>query len=170
MTEAPPRSAPDRRRTVWKAAPARLRARPTGAGGGRRRVLAGAGLALAAAVLAAAAPLAPRGPERDWGAEARAAARRSILDRAPDPGDVRFAGVRVRRTGDDDERWVCGSVAVWGGDGTLGPHRDFWVTVARVPGTRAEVREVRANGFARDDSLDRTSARFRACFARGGTE
>jgi hypothetical protein len=39
-----------------------------------------------------------------------------------------------------------------------------------VPGTRAEVREVRANAFERDDFLDRTSARFRACFARGGTE
>ena len=135
-----------------------------------RWVLPGAGVALVAAALAAAAPLAPRGPEGDWGAEARAAARRSILDRAPDPDGVHFAGLRVRRTGDDDERWVCGSFAAWGGDGTLGPHRDFWVTVARVPGTRAEVREVRANGFARDDSLDRTSARFRACFARGGTE
>ncbi len=74
-----------------------------------RWVLLGAGSALVAAVLAAATSLALQSPERDWGAEARAAAQRSILDRAPDPGDVQFAGVRVRRTGDDDERWVWGS-------------------------------------------------------------
>jgi hypothetical protein len=135
---------------------------------GGRWVLPGAGAALVVVGLfAAAAPLAPPGPERNWGAEARAAALESVRGRAPDPDDVEFAGVKVRRTDDDDERWVCGSFAVWGEDGTLGPHRDFWMTVARVPGTRAEVREVRANGFGRDDFLDRTSAHYRACFARG---
>ncbi len=131
-------------------------------------MLLGAGAALGTALLAAATSPALQSPERDWGPAARAAAEKSILDRAPPDGNgVQFAGVEVRRTGDDDERWVCGSFAVWGEDGTLGPHRDFWVTVARVPGTRAEVREVRANGFGRDDFLDRTSAHYRACFARG---
>ena len=95
----------------------------------------------------------------------------SILDRAPDGDDVRFADVEVRRTGDDDddERWVCGSFAVWDEEGSLGPFRDFWVTVARVPGTWADIREVRASGFGRDDFLDRNSARFRACFADDDT-
>jgi hypothetical protein len=50
-------------------------------------------------------------------------------------------------------------------NGALGPFRDFWVTVARVPGTGADIREVRPNAFGRDDFLDRTSAHFRACFA-----
>ena len=138
--------------------------------GGSRWVLPGAGAALLAALLAAAAPLAVQAPERDWGAEARAAAQKSILDGAPDGDDAQFADVEVRRTGNADERWVCGSFAVWGEDGSLGPFRDFWVTVARVPDTWADIREVRANAFGRDDFLDRTSAHFRACFADGGTE
>ena len=138
--------------------------------GGSRWVLPGAGAALLAALLAAAAPLAVQTPERDWGAEARAAAQKSILDGALDGDGVQFAGVAVRRTGNDDERWVCGSFAVWDDEGSLGPFRDFWVTVAKVPGTRADIREVRANGFGRDDFLDRTSAHFRACFADGETE
>ncbi len=112
--------------------------------------------------------LAVQSPERDWGAEARAAAQRSVLesisDRAPDEDGVQFADVEVRRTGDDDERWVCGSFAVWDDEGSLGPFRDFWVTVARVPDTQADIREVRANEFGRDDFLDRNSAHFRACF------
>ena len=131
---------------------------------GGRWVLLCAGSALVAAVLAGAAPLALQSPERDWAPEAEVAARRSMLDRAPGGDGVEFADVEVRRTGDDDERWVCGSVAVRDGDGALGPFRDFWVTVARVPDTRADIREVRANGFGRDDFLDRTSAHFRACF------
>ncbi len=138
------------------------------AAAGRRWVLLGAGAALVAAVLAAATPLALRSPVREWGAEARAAAQRSVLDSipngAPDEDDVQFADVEVRRAGDDDERWVCGSFAVWDDEGSLGPFRDFWVTVARVPGTSADIREVRANEFGRDDFLDRTSAHFRACF------
>ena len=117
-----------------------------------RWVLLGAGSALVAAVLAAATPLAVRSPERDWGAEARAAAQRSVLESISD------------RAQDEDERWVCGSVAVWDDEGSRGPFRDFWVTVARVSGTWADIREVRANGFRRDDFLDRTSAHFRACF------
>ncbi|MBD0275168.1 MAG: hypothetical protein ICV73_24990, partial [Acetobacteraceae bacterium] len=56
-----------------------------------------------AALLAAAAPLAVQTPERDWGAEARAAAQKSILGGAPDGDDVQFADVEVRRTGNDDE-------------------------------------------------------------------
>ena len=87
-----------------------------------------------------------------------------ISDRAPDEDDVQFADLEVRRTGDDDERWVCGSFAVRDGEGSLGPFRDFWVTVARVPETWADIREVRANEFGRDDFLDRNSAHFRACF------
>ena len=138
--------------------------------GGSRWVLPGAGAALLAALLAAAAPLAVQSPERDWGPEARAAAQRSIRDRAPYEDGVQFADVEVRRTGNDDERWVCGSLAVRDEDGALGPFRDFWVTVARVPGTGADIREVRANGFGRDDFLDRNSAHFRACFADGETE
>ncbi len=138
-----------------------------------RWVLLGAGSALVAAVLAAAASLALQSPERDWGAEARAAAQRSVLesipDRAPDKDGVQFVDVEVRRTGNDDERWVCGSFAVWDDEGSLGPFRDFWVTVARVPGTSADIREVRANGFGRDDFLDRNSAHFRACFAADET-
>ncbi len=55
-------------------------------------------------------------------------------------------------------------------DGALGPFRDFWVTVARVPDTSADIREVRANEFGRDDFLDRNSAHFRACFAGGEAE
>ena len=133
-----------------------------------RWVLLGAGSALVAAVVAAAGSLDLPSPERDWGAEARAAAQRSVLegipDRAPDRDDVQFADVEVRRTGDDDERWVCGSFAVRDEDGALGPFRDFWVTVARVPDTWADIWEVRANGFGRDDFLDRNSAHFRACF------
>ena len=133
-----------------------------------RWVLLGAGSALVAAVLAAATPLAVRSPERDWGAEARAAVQRSVLesisDRAQDEDDVQFADVEVRRTGNDDERWVCGSFAIWDDEGSFGPFRDFWVTVARVPDTRADIREVRANAFGRDDFLDRDSAHFRACF------
>ena len=133
-----------------------------------RWVLLGAGSALVAAVVAAAGSLDLPSPERDWGAEARAAAQRSVLegipDRAPDRDDVQFADVEVRRTGDDDERWVCGSFAVRDEDGALGPFRDFWVTVARVPETHADIREVRANEFGRDDFLDRASAHFRACF------
>ena len=139
-----------------------------------RWVLLGAGSALVAAVLAAATSLALQSPERDWGAEARAAAQRSVLEsmahRAPDEDGVQFADVEVRRNGNDDERWVCGSLAVWGEEGALGPFRDFWVTVARVPGTWADIREVRANEFGRDDFLDRNSAHFRACFAADGTE
>ena len=138
--------------------------------GRNRWVLPGAGVALVATLLAAAAPLALRGPAEDWGPEARAAAQQSILGRAPDRDDVRFADVEVRRTGDDDERWVCGSYAVWDEGGSLGPFRDFWVTVARVPGTQADIREVRANEFGRDDFLDRKSAHFRACFADGEME
>ncbi len=138
-----------------------------------RWVLLGAGSALVAAVLAATTSLAVQGlavqsPERDWAAEARAAAQRSVLesisDRAPDEDDVQFADVEVHRNGDDDERWVCGSVAVWDDEGSLGPFRDFWVTVARVPDTQADIREVRANELGRDDFLDRNSAHFRACF------
>ena len=138
--------------------------------GGSRWILPGAGAALLAALLAAAAPLAVQTPERDWGAEARAAAQKSILDGAPDGDDAQFADVAVRRTGNDDERWVCGSLAVRDEDGALGPFRDFWATVARVPGTRANIREVRANGFGRDDFLDRNSAHFRACFADAETD
>ena len=141
------------------------------AAAGRRWVLLGAGAASVAAVLAAATPLALRSPVREWGAEARAAAQRSVLDSipngAPDEDDVQFADVEIRRAGDDDERWVCGSFAVWDDEGSLGPFRDFWVTVARVPDTQADIREVRANGFGRDDFLDRNSAHFRACFASG---
>ena len=88
----------------------------------------------------------------------------------PDGDDAQFADVEVRRTGNDDERWVCGSLAVRDEEGSLGPFRDFWVTAARVPGTRADIREVRANGFGRDDFLDRNSAHYRACFADGETE
>ena len=109
-------------------------------------------------------------PERDWGPEAEVAARKTMLDRAPDGDSVVVADVEVRRTGSDDERWVCGSLAVRDEDGALGPFRDFWVTVARVPETWADIREVRANAFGRDDFLDRESAHFRACFAEGGTE
>ncbi|GAA0574325.1 hypothetical protein GCM10009416_11260 [Craurococcus roseus] len=127
--------------------------------------MSGALAVLGAALVAAAASLAPRGPERDWGAEARAAAQRRILDRAPDKDDVEFADVEVRRNGNDDERWVCGSFAARDEEGSLGPFRDFWVTVARVPDTEADIRDVRVNRFRRDDFLDRNSAHFRACFA-----
>ena len=135
-----------------------------------RWVLPGVGVALGDALLAAATPLAVRGPTEDWGPVARAVAQKSILDRAPDGDDVRFADVEVRRTGNDDERWVCGSFAVWGENGSLGPDRDFWITVARVPETWAAIRDVRANEFGRDDFLDRNSAQFRACFAGDGVK
>jgi hypothetical protein len=130
-----------------------------------KRSVLGAGLALMMGALVGAAA-APPAPERDWATEARGAALESIRARTPDPGDVQFAGIKVRRTGGGaDERWVCGSVAAWGEDGKLGPHRDFWLTVARVPGTRSAIHEVRANEFGRDDFFDRGSAHYRACFA-----
>ena len=132
--------------------------------GGGRWVLLGVGSALVATFLATATSPSLQSPERDWRPEARAAAQRSVRDRAPYEDGVEFADVEVRRTGDDDERWVCGSVAVRDDEGSLGPFRDFWVTVARVPDTWADIREVRANEFGRDDFLDRTSAHFRACF------
>ncbi len=37
----------------------------------------------------------------------KAATQKSILDRAPDGDNVPFADVEVRRTGNDDERWVA---------------------------------------------------------------
>jgi hypothetical protein len=132
---------------------------------GGRWLLPAFGIGLLAALLAAVSSVAVQSPDRDWAPEARAAAQQSILDRLPDGrDDVRFADVEVRRSGDDDERWVCGTFAVWNEDGSLGPFRDFWVTVARVRDTWAEIREVRANAFGRDDFLDRHSAHFRACF------
>ena len=134
---------------------------------GGRWLLPAFGIGLLAALLAAVSSVAVQSPDRDWAPEARAAAQQSILDRLPDGrDDVRFADVEVRRTGDDDERWVCGTFAVWNEDGSLGPFQDFWVTVARVADTWAEIREVRANAFGPDDFLDRHSAHFRACFAR----
>src|SRR4051794_36037942 len=42
------------------------------------------------------------------------------------------------------------------------PNRATVPTVARVPDTWADIREVRANAFARDDFFDRNSAHFRA--------
>lgn len=130
----------------------------------RRLAWLGAGAVLGASILAAATSLAWQSPERDWGIEAEAAARKSVLGRAPHGADVEFAGVEVHRNGNDDERWVCGSFAIRDGDGALGRFRDFWVTVARVPETPADIRSVRANRFGRDDFLDRDSAHFRACF------
>ena len=132
--------------------------------GGGRWILLGVGSALVATLLATATSFSVQSPERDWAPEARAAARRSMLDRAPDGDGVEFADVEVHRTGDEDERWVCGSFAVRDDESSLGPFRDFRITVARVPDTRADIREVRANAFGRDDFLDRDSAHFRACF------
>jgi hypothetical protein len=132
-------------------------------------VALGVGAVLGSALLAAAAPPALQGSERDWGPAARAAAQESIFDRALAEDGVEFAGVEVRRSGNDDERWVCGSFAARDEEGSLGPFRDFWITVARVPGTWSDIREVRVNQFGRDDFLDRNSALFRACFADGGT-
>jgi hypothetical protein len=129
-----------------------------------RWVLLGVGSAVVATVFATATSLSLQSPEADWGPEAKAAALSFVVGRAPDGDDVQFADVAVRRAGNDDERWVCGSFAVWDDEGSLGPFRDFWVTVARVPDTWADIREVRANEFGRDDSLDRDSAHFRACF------
>ena len=129
-----------------------------------RWVLLGADAALATALIAGASSIALQRPAEDWASVASAAAQRSMLDRAPDADDIHFADVEVRRTGNDDERWVCGSFAARDEDGSLGPFRDFWVTVARVPDTWADIQDVRENEFGRDDFLDRTSAHFRACF------
>lgn len=134
----------------------------------RRWLSLGAGAVLGTAILAVATSLALQSPERDWGFEARAAAQRSMLDRAPDGDDVQFADVEVRSNGNDDERWVCGSFAVRDEEGSLGPFRDFWLTVARVPDSWADIQSVRANEFGRDDFLNRNSAHFRACFADDG--
>jgi hypothetical protein len=133
-----------------------------------RWVLPGAGAALGAVLLVAAGSPALQRPREDWGLAARAAAQRSILDGAPGGNGVEFADIEVRRNGHDDERWVCGSFAVRDEEGSLGPFRDFWVTVARVPETWDDIRTVRANEFGRDDFLDRASAHFRACFADDG--
>lgn len=129
-----------------------------------RWVLLGAGAVLAIALIAGASSIALQRPAEDWASVARAAAQTSILDRAPDADNAEFADVEVRRTGNDDERWVCGSFAVRDEEGALGPFRDFWVTVARVPDTGADIQDVRANEFGRDDFLDQNSAHFRACF------
>jgi hypothetical protein len=130
-----------------------------------RWILLGAGAASIAALLAAAASFALQSPERDWGPEARAAAQKLLLERAPDRDAVEFVDVEVRRNGNDDERWICGSFAVRDKEGALGPFQDFWVTVAKVPETAADIQDVRANEFGRDDFYDQTSAHFRACFA-----
>src|SRR3712207_341225 len=111
----------------------------------------GTGAVLGVAFLAAATSPTPQGPEKDWAFEARAAAQRSILGRALDRGDVQFADVEVRRNGNDDERWVCGSFAVRDEEGSLGPFRDFWITVARVPDTWGDIQDVRVNEFGHDD-------------------
>jgi hypothetical protein len=131
-----------------------------------RWVPIGLGIALTAALLAGASSIALQSPERDWAPEARAAAQQSILEGVPVGIDVQFADVEVRPTGKDGERWVCGSFAVRNEDGSLGPYRDFWVTVTKVPDAGAKFAEVRANRFGRDDFLDRNSALFGACFAR----
>jgi hypothetical protein len=47
---------------------------------------------------------------------------------------------------------------------------DFCVTVARVPDSQADIRQVRAHESGKDDFLDRNSAHFRACFADGEAE
>ena len=104
-----------------------------------RWVLLGVGPALVATFLATATSLSLQSPERDWGREAKTAARRFVLDRAPAGDGVEFADVEVRPNGNDDERWVCGCFAVRDEEGALGPFRDFWVTVARVPGTQADI-------------------------------
>ena len=131
-----------------------------------RWVLLGVGAAaLAVALIAGATSLALPGTSVDWGFEARAAAKKSILVRVSDEGDMEFADVQVRETGNDDERWVCGSFAVRDEDGALGPFRDFWVTVTKVPDTSAGARDVRANQIGQDDFLNRNSTYFRSCFA-----
>ena len=132
-----------------------------------RWIWPGAGAALAITLIAGATSTALQRQLEDWASVARAAAQQSLLDRAPDGDGVQFADVEVRRNGNDDERWVCGSFAVWDDEGTLGRFQDFWITVARVPDTWADIREVRANEFGRDDFLDRNSAFFQACFAGG---
>lgn len=134
-----------------------------------RWLLLGVAAAVASALVAVAGPLAQRGQERDWAAEARAAAERSIRDGARAADGVQSVGVAVRPAGNVDERWVCGSFAVRDEEGSLGPFRDFWITVAKAPDSPADALDVRANRFGHDDFLDRGSAHFRACFAPNGT-
>ena len=86
-------------------------------------------------------------------------AAKQIRTACPARGTCDSPDVEVHGAGDDDERWVCGSFAVWGEDGSLGPYRDFWVTVIRVPDTVAEIREVRANDFLRAGRLPRPELR-----------
>jgi hypothetical protein len=130
-----------------------------------RWVLLGASIILLAAwITAAASTLMRSSTERDWAAEARAAVLQHILERAQDPDDVDFATVKVRRTGDADERWVCGSWAIWRDDGTVSPYQDFWFTVIRDSDVHADILEIRSNMFGRDDFLDRDSDHYRACF------
>lgn len=135
--------------------------------GRSRWVVLGAGAASVIALLAAADPLAPLRPEGDWAPEAGAAARQSIVDRAPDGADVRFADVKVRRNGSESERSVCGTFAVRGDDGSLGPYRDFWVVVTKHPDTWADIQAVRPNTIAQDAFFDRSSAYYMNCFADG---
>lgn len=105
-------------------------------------------------------------PPADWRAEARDAALARLVEAGVDPGDVEFADVKVRGSGEPDTLWVCGSVAVWSEEGARGPYRDFWLTVRRVRGTDATILDVRANEFGRDDFLDEDSPLYGACFAR----
>lgn len=133
-----------------------------------RWVLLGVAAAAGSALVAVAGPLVPRGPERDWAAEARAVAEKSIRGGALAADGVQFVGVAVRRGGNDGERWVCGSFAVWDEEGALGPFRDFWITVAKAQGGPADALDVRSNEFGPDDFLDRNSAHYRACFAPAG--
>lgn len=134
-----------------------------------RWLLLGVAAAAASALVAVAGPLVQRGQERDWAAEAKAAAERSIRSGAQAADGVQFVGVAVRPAGNADERWVCGSFAVRDDEGALGPFRDFWITVAKAPDGSADTLDVRANRFGHDDFLDRDSAHFRACFAPNGT-
>lgn len=131
-----------------------------------RSVLAAGTALVATALVAATASFALQRPKESWDAEANSAARRRIVELAPARADVRFADVKVRQTGGENERSVCGAFAVWNDKGSLGPFRDFWVVVTKGDGPPASVERVDVMAIPQDAFLDRGSDYYRHCFAR----
>lgn len=131
-----------------------------------RWVALGAGSVLTMALLAATAPFALQRAPESWDAEAGSAARRRLLDLVPEGAGVEFADVKVRHSGTDNERSVCGAFAVWGGEGSLGPFRDFWIVVTKRPDAPDAVEAAHPVDIPQDAFLDRGSEYYRHCFAR----
>lgn len=136
---------------------------------GKKRlwIMIGAGTVSALLLaVAATAPLALQRPKENWDTEAGTVARQRIVELAPGGADVRFADIKVRQVGGENERSVCGAFAVWGDEGSLGPFRDFWVVVTKGGEAPADIEAVDVIAIPQDAFLDRSSDYYRHCFAR----